>query len=219
VKILLVESYYGGSHRAWADGYRDHTRHDVTLVTHEARFWKWRMHGAHLTLADEASWMLDAPPDVLLISSMLNVPAFIGAARRVVGDAPVAVYFHESQFAYPLSALDRPDQTYPMINWASAAAAELPIFNSEYHRALFFDRARRFLRQFPDHRHGHLVDAVEERSIVLPVGVDLERIGAPAGTGFAEPPLVLWNQRWEYDKNPAQLFDALRDGRYQQQAD
>jgi glycosyltransferase involved in cell wall biosynthesis len=126
----------------------------------------------------------------------------------------VAVYFHESQFAYPLSPLDRPDQTYPMINWASAAAVDLPIFNSEYHRALFFDRARRFLRQFPDRTHSHLVDAVEERSIVLPVGVDLERIGPPAATGFAEPPLVLWNQRWEYDKGPdefVELIEALTD--------
>ena len=23
------------------------------------------------------------------------------------------------------------------------------------------------------------------------------------------PPLILWNQRWEYDKNPAEFFDAL----------
>ena len=34
---------------------------------------------------------------------------------------------------------------------------------------------------------------------------------ASAGSGTAGAPLVLWNQRWEYDKNPAQLLRALRD--------
>ena len=23
------------------------------------------------------------------------------------------------------------------------------------------------------------------------------------------PPLILWNQRWEYDKNPVEFFEAL----------
>lgn len=85
MKVLLVEPYYGGSHRVWADGYRDNSTHDVTIISHEARFWKWRMHGAHLTLADDAAEVLDGPPDVILASSMMNVPAFIGAARRSIG--------------------------------------------------------------------------------------------------------------------------------------
>jgi len=210
VKILLVEPYYGGSHRAWADGYRGNSAHDMTLVTHEARFWKWRMHGAHLTLVNAAVEVLDSPPDVVLASSMMNVPAFIGAARRTIGDAPVAVYFHESQFSYPLSPLDRVDQTYPMINWSSAAVADLPVFNSEFHRSLFFEQAERFLRQFPDRTHGHLIDEVERRSIVLPVGVDLQRIGPPVErTDDDDPPLILWNQRWEHDKGPNEFVEMV----------
>ncbi len=209
MKITLVEPYYGGSHRAWADGYRDNSAHEVTLVTHEARFWKWRMHGAHVTLAEAAAAAIETPPDVVLASSMMNVPAFVGAARRTIGDAPVAVYFHESQFSYPLSPLDRIDQTYPMINWTSAAVADLPIFNSEFHRSLFFDQAERFLRRFPDRTHGHLIDEVERRSIVLPVGVDLERIGPPAERRGDDPPLILWNQRWEHDKGPDEFVEMI----------
>ncbi len=209
MKVLLVEPYYSGSHRAWADGFVANTRHDVTLITHEARFWKWRMHGAHLTLANAAAEAFDSPPDVVLASSMMNVPAFIGAARRTIRDAPVAVYFHESQFSYPLSPLDRVDQTYPMINWSSAATADLPIFNSEFHRSLFFDEARRFLRRFPDRTHGHLVDAVEDRSIVLPVGVDLERIGECRVPDTSGSPIILWNQRWEHDKGPDEFVEMV----------
>jgi glycosyltransferase involved in cell wall biosynthesis len=212
VKILLVEPYYGGSHKSWADGYAAHSANDVTLLTHEARFWKWRMHGAHVTLAERAVGVLDGRPDVVMASSMMNVAAFAGAARRTIGTAPIAVYFHESQFAYPLSPLDRPDLTYPMVNWSSAAAADMAIFNSGFHRTLFFDRVEMFLRQFPDRRHGHLISVVADRSIVLPVGVDLQRIGPPAQRTAGVPALILWNQRWEHDKRPdefVRLIEAL----------
>ncbi len=209
MRVLLVEPYYGGSHRAWSDGYEATSAHEVTLVTHEARFWKWRMHGAHLTLADAAAGILDASPDVLLVSSMMNVGAFMGAARATIGTAPVAAYFHESQFAYPLSPLDRPDQTYPMVNWTSAASADLPIFNSAFHRDLFFEEAERFLRQFPDRTHGALVRDVERRSIVLPVGVDLARLGERTDPAQNDSPLILWNQRWEHDKGPDEFVELI----------
>ena len=210
MKILLVEPYYGGSHRAWADGYVARSAFDVTLLTHEARFWKWRMHGGHLTLAADAAAALDESPDVVLASSMMSVGGFIGAARSSIGAAPVAVYFHESQFSYPLSPLDRPDLTYPMVNWSSAATADLPIFNSEFHRALFFEEAEKFLRQFPDRTHGALVRDVERRSIVLPVGVDLERIAVSPQPDTADAPLILWNQRWEHDKGPDEFVELIQ---------
>lgn len=208
MRILLVEPYYGGSHRAWADGYAAASRHDVTLITHDAQFWKWRMHGSHLTLAAAAA-ALRHPPDVVLASSMMNVAAFAGAARHAIAGAPIAVYFHESQFTYPLSPLDRADATYPMLNWSSAAAADLVVFNSEFHRTTFFEGARTFLRQFPDHSHGPLIDDVEGRSTVLPVGIDTGRF-EPSHRD--EPPLIVWNHRWEHDKGPegvVRLFEEL----------
>ena len=208
MRVALVEPHYGGSHKAWADGYAVNSANDVTLITHEARFWKWRMHGAHLTLAADLAEVLEAAPDVVLASSMMNVASLAGAARHTIGDAAIAVYFHESQFAYPLSPLDRPDQTYPMVNWSSAAAVDLVIFNSEFHRTVFFEEAERFLRQFPDQRHGRLIQAVRDRSIVLPVGVDLQRFGTPA-VSVGGLPLILWNQRWEHDKGPDEFVTLI----------
>ena len=210
MRILLVEPYFGGSHRAWADGYAGSTSHDVVMITHEARFWKWRMQGAHLTLAEEAAESLDGPPDVVLASSMMDVAAFVGATRHTIATAPIAVYFHESQFNYPLSPLDRSDLSYPMTNWSSAAVADLVVFNSEFHRASFFEEADRFLRQFPDRPHRDLAGDVEKRSEVLPVGIDTSRFGMRQAAD--DPPLVVWNQRWEHDKGPDELvvlFEGL----------
>ncbi len=46
MNILLLEPYFGGSHRAWAEGYARHSGHRIDLLTLPASFWKWRMQGA-----------------------------------------------------------------------------------------------------------------------------------------------------------------------------
>lgn len=51
MRILLVEPYHTGFHRAWAEGFARHSSHDVRLLTHPGRSWKWRMRGSALTLA------------------------------------------------------------------------------------------------------------------------------------------------------------------------
>lgn len=206
MRIALIEPYYGGSHRAWADGYAASSEHDVTLITHPARFWKWRMHGAFLTLADELAddIVMHGPPDVILASSMMNVAAFAGAIRHVASGVPIAVYFHESQFTYPLSQLDKPDATYQMKNWTSAATSDLVMFNSEFHRSVFRDEAERFLNSFPEHKHVEKVREVMDSAIVLPVGIDVTGLDGLPDRG-ERPPLILWNQRWEHDKGPDEL--------------
>jgi glycosyltransferase involved in cell wall biosynthesis len=211
MRIALVEPYYGGSHKAWADGFASSSRHDVALVTHDARFWKWRMHGGFLTLADQlaADIALHGVPDIIVASTMMNVSAFAGAVRHLAPRVPIGVYFHESQFTYPLSPADRVDFTYKMINWASAATADLVIFNSAYHRDVFRAEAKTFLNSFPEHKHVDDVDRVIDASIVLPVGVDLSPFHG-MDAGGPRPPLIVWNQRWEHDKGPDELMEILR---------
>lgn len=211
MQIALVEAYFGGSHKAWADGYRAASEHDVWLVTHSAQFWKWRMQGASATLAQQLEAEIDerGKPDVLLVSSMVDVAAFAGAVRHFAAGVPIAVYFHESQFTYPLSPADTPDQTYRMKNWTSAAAADLVIFNSEYHKELFRDESKRFLNSFPDHKHVDMVDEVVDGSIILPVGIDDTWTGEPEPKRHGVP-LIVWNQRWEHDKGPDELLAIVR---------
>lgn len=210
MRILLIEPYFGGSHRAWAEGFAAASSHDVHLLTMPARWWTWRMRGAAITLAEEtASWIeRHGRPEVVLATDMLDLPAFLGMTRRLLGSVPVVLYLHESQFTYPWSPQQRPDLQYAYVNWTSMCAADRIVFNSKFHRDVVFDRLPGFLRQFPDYTHEYLIDAVGERSTVLPVGVHLARIPEPRDNA-GEPPLILWNQRWEHDKAPEVFFDAL----------
>jgi glycosyltransferase involved in cell wall biosynthesis len=235
MNVLLVEPWFGGSHRQWAEGYAAHSRHEVTPLTLPDGGWKWRMRGAALTLARQVT----RPPDVVLASSLLDLAAFLGHARRVLGDVPVLLYMHENQLTYPLPDGASRDTSLAVANWNAMAAADLVAFNSEYHRSVWFEALRPFLESFPEPTHTALIDEVEDTSVVLPVGIDLEWIAAPPPPERPPPerppperppperppperpppeppPVVVWNQRWEHDKNPdtvAAILAAVADAR------
>ena len=210
MRIAVAEPYYGGSHRAWADGYRDTSTHEVELLTHEARFWKWRMQGSFVTLADQfrAAVAAAGPFDVILAGDMLHLPGFLGAIGSHREGASVALYMHENQLSYPLSPRDAPDESYPMINWTSMTVADAVYFNSRYHLDSWFEGAAKLLRRFPDYRHESKLPDVAARSEVLPVGVDLARLDSVSRVR-AGPPTILWNHRWDFDKRPGRFLEAI----------
>ncbi len=209
MNLWLVEPYYTGSHRAWADGYQAHSRHAVRLLTLPGRFWKWRMEGGAVTLARQAQ-ELDPPPDLILASDMLNVPVFLSLCGAKWQFAPMALYFHENQLTYPLPPGEKRDLHYGFINAVSALRADAVFFNSAYHQEAFLDELPRLLKHFPDYNELWVVDALRQKSQVLPLGLDLARLDAHRPTEpRADRPILLWNHRWEYDKDPQTFFQAL----------
>ena len=209
LNVWLIEPYYAGSHQAWADGYRLHSRHSVQLLTLPGRFWKWRMQGGAVTLARMAG-ALDYQPDLILASDMLNLPTFLGLSGTRLASVPVALYFHENQLTYPLQPGEKRDLHYGFINFASALRAESVLFNSAYHLESFFDELPRLLKHFPDHNELWTIDAIRAKSQVLPLGLELSRFDAQRSPpGIDRRPLILWNHRWEYDKDPRTFFQAI----------
>jgi glycosyltransferase involved in cell wall biosynthesis len=209
LNIWLLEPYYGGSHKAWADGYQAHSRHRVRLLTLPGRFWKWRMEGGAVTLARRAL-ALEEEADLIVASDMLNVPVFAALGGERLAQAPVALYFHENQLTYPLQPGEKRDLHYGFINVTSGLRADALFFNSAYHLDAFYDELPRLLKHFPDYNELWTVERLSERSEVLPLGLDLARLDAhrPAQPRAGRPVLV-WNHRWEYDKDPGTFFRAV----------
>jgi glycosyltransferase involved in cell wall biosynthesis len=217
LNILLLEPYNTGSHAAWATGYAAHSRHQVTPLSMPGRFWKWRMHGGAVTLARQFLAM-GTTPDLILTTDMLDLTTFLALTRARTGHLPTALYFHENQLSYPWSPTDRDvsqrrNLHYGFINYASALAADAVFFNSRYHMDSFLDELPRLLKHFPDHNELDTVEALRAKSEVLPLGLDLRRFDAHRPDSQpsipSSPPLILWNHRWEYDKNPQDFFRAL----------
>lgn len=219
MRVLLVSPYHGGSHRAWAEGYQRHSQHEVRLLTLPARFWKWRMHGGAVTLAQQylvQPWQ----PDILLATDMLDLTTFLALTRQRSAGIPAVLYCHENQLTYPAPQdktngpwrrqLGQRDQHYAFINYASALAADHILFNSHYHQDAFLAALPNFLKHFPDYNELATIGAIAGKSQTLPVGIDFSRLDPPAlEETTSAPPLILWNQRWEYDKNPGDFFAAL----------
>lgn len=211
--ILLLEPYYTGSHTAWAKGYAKHSQHHVDILSLPGRFWKWRMHGGAVSLARKflAS---ESRPDVILATDMLDLTTFLALTRRRTANIPTAIYFHENQLTYPWSPTDRDiahkrDKHYGFINYTSALAADAVLFNSPYHQESFLTTLPNLLKHFPDYNELNTVKKIREKSQVLPLGLDLQRLDAFRLSQSNEKPLLIWGHRWEHDKGPEEFFRAL----------
>ena len=217
MRILALEPWYGGSHRTFLDGLSSNSRNQIDTVTMSARFWKWRMHGGAVTMARKASQLYqDDKPDLIFASSMVNLPAFLALTRNELQGIPVVMYMHENQLSYPLPEGKKRDHTYGYINYLSCLAADHILFNSQFHYDQFVEALPRLLRLFPDYTHLNTAQEIRQKSSVLHLGLDLRGHDkyASAYEGHAwgpgmKPPIVLWNQRWEYDKNPEAFFRLM----------
>ena len=220
MRILLLSPYHGGSHRAWAEGYQATSRHDIELVTLPAHFWKWRMHGGAVTLARHWLARHGSTPDLILSTDLHDLTTFLALTRRRTAALPVALYMHENQLTYPLPTdpttgpmrrqLGERDRHYAFVNFTSMLAADRVFFNSRYHLDTFFAALPPFLRHYPEYNEMEMVSALRQKSAVLYVGVDLHRLDPqPSAELQSAPPLVIWNQRLEYDKNPEGFISVL----------
>jgi len=217
MNVLALEPWYGGSHRHFLNGLTAHSRHTVRQITMPGRFWRWRMEGGGVTLARKVREAVDDgfAPDLVFASDMVNLPAVLSLARPHLEDVPVVLYFHENQLTYPLPPDRERERAYAITNYLSALAADRVVFNSQFHFDEFTEALPVLLRDFPDFTNMGTVRDIREKSTVLHVGLDLQAHDAHAASSASRswsgtgPPVVLWNQRWEYDKNPEGFFRVM----------
>lgn len=223
-KVLFVEPYDGGSHRAFREGLTRHSRHRIESITLPARFWKWRMRGAAAWFADRIAELPRRDHELVLVTGYVNVADLRGLLAEPLDRAPMLLYFHENQLTYPLSPQEEFDFHFGFTNIVSALAADRVVFNSGFQRELFLDGLPDYLAKMPEAVPRELPRRLAERSEVL--GVGLERAPLPAAHfpqyrgGPCEPeagprwpngarPLLLWNHRWEFDKRPEDFTTAV----------
>jgi len=214
MKILYIEPYYADSHRSWIESYSTHSRHDIEILKLPGNKWKWRMHGGAITLADEFMARKNIY-DLILCSDFLNLPVFISIAKKKIAATPVAMYFHENQIAYPWSDHDpdialRRDVHYHYINHTSAMVSDWNFFNSAYNLNSFIGGLGTYLKRMPDHQNISSIEKIKNKSSVLHLGCELSRFDSHTIQNKKNKiPTILWNHRWEYDKNPELFFRTL----------
>ncbi|MBZ0113389.1 MAG: DUF3524 domain-containing protein [Thermoanaerobaculia bacterium] len=219
---LLLEPYYGGSHRYLTDALIERLPVDFELLSMPPRKWKWRMRGAALHFARQLQAREEELQDKgpfagLFVTSLMDVAALRGLLPASLRGVPVVVYCHENQLRYPVQVEDKRDYHYAWTNLQSLMAADRIRWNSAYNRDSFLEELPKFLRRLPDARPRGLVGSIKERSKVLPVPLDLgsaheakTRAERRRGQQRRGPCRLVWNHRWEHDKGPRVFFKALR---------
>ncbi len=214
MQIVVLEPFYTSSHRQWLDEWAAHSSDEIIKLTLKGKHWKWRMHGGAVTLAQEYL-KLKLQPDLIVATDMLDLATFLSLTRKETAHIKTSVYFHENQLVYPWSPTDedvklKRDVHYAFINYSSALVADKVLFNSEYHRRSFLEALPSFLNAFPDYQNMESIEQIAQKSEVLPIGMDFEKLEQHRTHERFELPTILWNHRWEYDKNPDDFFNALQ---------
>ncbi len=207
--VYALEPFYGGSHKQFLDGLQSHLDRELLVLPMSPHHWKWRMHSSARYYADLFEER-QVSPGIILASDYVH----LSALRGLVPDPAKwhwLLYFHENQLTYPYRDHQERDLTYAHMNIQSALAADRVYFNSRFHLNEFLGAIPGFYSRFVDYKPQNIPDRIRKKSRVLPVGLDLQRfdeVNLPDDPD-AGPGIILWNQRWEHDKNPDLFFRTL----------
>ncbi len=208
LKFLLLEPFFGGSHRDFAQGLVSHSRYRIDLLTLPARFWKWRMRGAALYFAKKAPPLKEYQG--LITTDLMSLSDFKSLKG---GSCPATlVYFHENQLTYPLAPGESRDFQFGFTDITTALTADRVLFNSQSHFDTFFSSLPDFLNMMPEYQPKWIIDAIRDKAGVLYPGCHFPAESKALTFSLSEyglPPLIIWNHRWEFDKNPKDFFKAM----------
>jgi glycosyltransferase involved in cell wall biosynthesis len=145
--------------------------------------------------------------DGLIASDLLSLADF----KALLGSPfpPSLVYFHENQLTYPLGRGEQQDYQFGFTNILTALTADRLLFNSETHMARFLAAIPDFLKMMPDCRPAWIVEAVRSKAGVLYPGCAFPGNNERLWRRKTKPPLIIWNHRWEHDKDPETFFEVL----------
>lgn len=209
----MIEPYYEGSHKLFIDGLASHLSGNLgyaySLVTLPGRKWKQRMRLATIPIVKEVSELMGEKGfQAIICGSMLNLAELKGLEPRLA-KLPSMVYFHENQLAYPTRHRQAEDVNLAAVSAHSALAADIVAFNSEYNRETFLLGLESLSRKIVDVDLKAAAKEIRGKSTTVYPPIAGAGASIPAGTSGA--PLILWNHRWEYDKNPEAFFRTMLD--------
>lgn len=167
------------------------------------------MHGDSVQLA-RMTTQVKEKIDLLLVSSMTNLPAYLALTNPRFATTPKVMYMHENQLTQPLPEGEERDLTYCYVNYLSMLSADRLLFTSQFHLDDFLEALPAFLEHYPEDTEFDAVEVIRSKSIVLSPGLDLLRFDAqPDLRSQNKRPVIVWNQRWQFDRNPAMFFRVM----------
>jgi len=147
--------------------------------------------------------------DGIIVTDLFNLADF----KALVGSRcpPVLVYFHENQMTYPQPPGDKGVFQLGIINITSALVADKIVFNSKMHKDAFLNAVPKFLKRGSDYKPKGIADKIREKADVFYPGITVPFDRDVDVEKQTNPPLIIWNHRWGFDKNCEMFFSALEE--------
>ncbi len=152
--------------------------------------------------------------DAVLCSTFVDVAVLRALLQTITGWNPAAyfcTYFHENQFAYPGRISDPASHQFMAINFNSALASDRLAFNSVYNMNSFLQGCHFYVNKAADMSIDASYSSIAKKSVVLHPGIDYSHIDTVPVSKPGNIPVIVWNHRWEHDKNPDDFFMALQE--------
>ncbi|XP_063017637.1 glycosyltransferase-like domain-containing protein 1 isoform X8 [Melospiza melodia melodia] len=164
MSVLLIEPFYGGSHKQLMDLLQEELQEDCVLCTLPAKKWHWKARTSALYFMQTVP--TSSKYRILFASSVLNL-AELAALRPDLGKLKKVLYFHENQLAYPVQKCQERDFQYGYNQILSCLVADVVVFNSAFNMESFLKSIGKFMKLIPDHRPKDLEKIIRPKCQVL----------------------------------------------------
>ncbi|XP_004405844.1 PREDICTED: glycosyltransferase-like domain-containing protein 1 isoform X2 [Odobenus rosmarus divergens] len=163
MSLLIVEPFYGGSHKQLVDLLQEELE-DCVLYTLPAKKWHWRARTAALYFSQNIP--ISEQYRILFASSVLNLTE-LAALRPDLGKLKKILYFHENQLVYPVKKCQERDFQYGYNQILSCLVADVVVFNSVFNMESFLTSIGKFMKLIPDHRPRDLESIIRPKCQVI----------------------------------------------------
>ncbi|EPQ05101.1 Glycosyltransferase-like domain-containing protein 1, partial [Myotis brandtii] len=163
MSILLIEAFYGGSHKQLVDLLQEELE-DCVLYTLPAKKWHWRARTSALYFSQHIP--VSEHYRTLFASSVLNLTE-LAALRPDLGKLKKILYFHENQLVYPVKKCQERDFQYGYNQILSCLVADVVVFNSLFNMESFLTSIGKFMKLIPDHRPKDLENIIRPKCQVI----------------------------------------------------